>query len=179
MVLDAGGKVVPSTDCGAAPNQVPGFSLHRELALFAEAGIPNGRVIELATRVAAEVLRQDADIGTVTPGKRADLLILGADPLLDINNTRTIETIVKDGNVYAPKALLEETLLVPYTRVCRPRCIVRRHDGAHIDAEPLAGGMSGRFGTISLTVAPSPPPMTIARTGLGCARRPGWTRNPW
>ncbi len=107
MVIDAGGRVVPSTDCGAAPNQVPGFSLHRELALFAEAGIPNGRVIELATRVAAEVLRQQDDIGTVTPGKRADLLILGADPLADINNTRAIETVIKDGVSYAPQPLLD------------------------------------------------------------------------
>jgi imidazolonepropionase-like amidohydrolase len=86
---------------------VPGFSLHRELALFAEAGISNARVIELATRVAAEVLRQQDDIGTVTPGKRADLLILGADPLADINNTRTIETVIKDGVTYAPQPLLD------------------------------------------------------------------------
>ncbi|MGE0599338.1 MAG: amidohydrolase family protein [Dehalococcoidia bacterium] len=110
MVLDAGGRVVPSTDTGAAPNQVPGFALHRELALFAEAGVPNGRVLELATRVAAEVLRKDDEIGTVTPGKRADLLILGADPLADINNTRTIETVMKDGVQYAPQPLLDTAL---------------------------------------------------------------------
>jgi imidazolonepropionase-like amidohydrolase len=110
MVIDAGGKVVPSTDCGAAPNQVPGFSLHRELALFAEAGIPNARIIQLATRVAAEVLRKEDEIGTVTPGKRADLLILVADPLADINNARTIETVIKDGVRYAPQPLLDTAL---------------------------------------------------------------------
>lgn len=107
MVLDAGGRVVPSTDCGAAPNQVPGFSLHRELGLFVEAGIPNGRAIELATRVAAEVLRKKDEIGTVTAGRRADLLVLDADPLVDIANTRTIETVVKDGVGYAPQPLLD------------------------------------------------------------------------
>lgn len=107
QVIDAGGRVVPSTDCGAAPNQVPGFSLHRELALFAEAGIPNATILQLATRIAAEVLRQQHDIGTITPGKRADLLILNADPLADIHNTRTIETVIKDGAAYAPQPLLE------------------------------------------------------------------------
>jgi hypothetical protein len=110
QVLDAGGRVVPSTDCGAAPNQVPGFSLHRELALFAEAGIPNATVLQLATRVAAEVLRQDGDIGTITPGRRADLLVLAGDPLADISNTRTVETVVKDGVAYAPQPLLDRAV---------------------------------------------------------------------
>jgi hypothetical protein len=106
MALEAGGKVVPSTDCGAAPNQVPGFSLHRELALFSRAGIANGRVIELATRVAAEVLRKQDDIGTVTPGKRADLVLLDADPIADITNTRSVRRVVKDGRAYEPAPLL-------------------------------------------------------------------------
>lgn len=110
QVLDAGGRVVPSTDCGAAPNQVPGFSLHRELALFAEAGIPHATILQLATRVAAEVLRRQDDIGTITPGKRADFLILSADPLADIHNTRTIETVVKDGVAYAPQPLLDRAV---------------------------------------------------------------------
>jgi hypothetical protein len=110
QVIDAGGRVVPSTDCGAAPNQVPGFSLHRELALFAEAGIPNATTLQLATRVAAEVLRKEAEIGTITPGKRADLLILDADPLADINNTRAIRTVVKDGAVYEPQSLLDRAV---------------------------------------------------------------------
>ena len=107
MVIEAGGKVVPSTDCGAAPNQVPGFSLHRELALFAEAGIPNATILQLATRVAAEVLRQDHDFGTLTVGKRADLLLLDADPLTDIHNTRTVRTVIKDGIAFEPQPLLE------------------------------------------------------------------------
>ena len=110
MVYEAGGTVVPSTDVGAAPNQVPGFSLHRELALFAEAGIPNAAVIELATRHAARVLRKDDELGTLAPGKRADLLLLTKDPLADIHNTRAIETVVKDGVAYAPQPLLERAV---------------------------------------------------------------------
>jgi imidazolonepropionase-like amidohydrolase len=110
MVIEAGGKVVPSTDCGAAPNQVPGFSLHRELALFAEAGIANATILQLATRVAAEVLRQDHDFGTLTVGKRADLLVLDADPLTDIHNTRTVRTVIKDGIAFEPQPLLERAV---------------------------------------------------------------------
>lgn len=110
MVLEAGGRVVPSTDCGAAPNQVPGFSLHRELGLFVEAGISPARTIELATRVAAEVLRQQDEIGTVTAGKRADLVLLDADPLADIANTRTVNTVIKDGQRYEPGPLLERAV---------------------------------------------------------------------
>jgi imidazolonepropionase-like amidohydrolase len=109
-VYDAGGKLVPSTDCGAAPNQVPGFSLHRELALFAEAGIPNARVIELATRMAATVTRKQDDFGTVEPGKRADLLVLAGDPVADIHNTRKLEAIVKDGRVYHSEPLLDRVV---------------------------------------------------------------------
>jgi imidazolonepropionase-like amidohydrolase len=109
-VLEAGGKVVPSTDCGAAPNQVPGFSLHRELALFVEAGVSPARTIQLATRVAAEVLRKHDDIGTVTAGKRADLLVLDADPLADISNTRAVHTVIKDGRAYEPQPLLDRAV---------------------------------------------------------------------
>ncbi len=110
LVLESGGRVVPSTDCGAAPNQVPGFSLHRELALFAEAGVPNSRILQLATRVAAEVLRQEGDIGTIARGKRADLVILGADPLANITNTRSVERVIKDGVEYEPQPLLERAV---------------------------------------------------------------------
>jgi len=109
-VYDAGGTLAPSTDCGAAPNQVPGFSLHRELALFSEAGIPNAKVIEMATSGAAKVLRKGDDIGSIAPGKRADILVLGADPIADISNTRKVEVVMKDGRVYDPQRLLDRAV---------------------------------------------------------------------
>ncbi len=109
-VYDAGGSLVPSTDTGAAPNQVPGFALHRELALFSEAGIPNAKVIEMATSGAANVLRKQDDIGSIVPGHRADILVLGGDPIADINNTRKVEAVIKDGRVYEPQALLDRAV---------------------------------------------------------------------
>lgn len=109
-VYDAGGRLVPSTDCGAAPNQVPGFSLHRELSLFSEAGIPNAKVLELATRVAATVMRKQDDYGTIEVGKRADMLLVGGDPIADIENTRKLESIVKDGRIYDSQALLDRAV---------------------------------------------------------------------
>jgi imidazolonepropionase-like amidohydrolase len=107
MVYEASGTLVPSTDCGAAPNQVPGFSLHRELGLFSDAGIPNATVLQMATSTAARVLRRQDDLGTVTPGKRADILVLGGDPVADISNTRKVEFVLKDGAVYDPQPLLD------------------------------------------------------------------------
>jgi imidazolonepropionase-like amidohydrolase len=109
-VYDAGGSLVPSTDTGAAPNQVPGFALHRELALFSEAGIPNAKVIEMATSGAARVLRKEGEIGSITPGKRADILVLGGNPIADIANTRRVEVVIKDGRAFEPQPLLDRAV---------------------------------------------------------------------
>lgn len=103
----AGGIVVPSTDVGAAPMQVPGFSLHRELALLVEGGIANADVLAGATRVAAEVLRRDADLGTLEAGKLADLLVIDGDPLAHIEDTRRLEVVVRGGRTHEPQALLD------------------------------------------------------------------------
>jgi len=102
----AGGVIVPSTDVGAAPMQVPGFSLHRELGLLNEAGIPNAEVLRAATAVAAQVLRQSDTIGTLEPGKVADVLIVDGDPLTEIEDTRNVHTVVKDGVVFDPAEIL-------------------------------------------------------------------------
>lgn len=108
LVHEAGGVVTPSTDVGAAPNQVPGFSLHRELELFVRAGFTPLEAIHAATGQAALVVRRP-QIGTVRPGNVADLLLLSADPLADIRNTRSIETVIRSGKRYDPKMLLGES----------------------------------------------------------------------
>jgi hypothetical protein len=106
-LIDAGALVMAGTDTGALAG-IPGFTLHRELRWLVRAGMPPMTAIARATRVAAEALRRADDQGTIRPGRRADLVLLDADPLADIRNTRRIHRVVKDGRVYDPAALLAE-----------------------------------------------------------------------
>ena len=102
----AGGMVLAGTDC---PNVaiVSGFSLHRELELLVRAGLSPMEAIVAATRRPAERLGKRDVFGTVAPGRAADLLLLGADPLADIRNIRRIERVIARGVVYEPDKLLE------------------------------------------------------------------------
>ena len=93
------------------PAVVPGFSLHDELEMLAHAGLANGQVLEGATRLPAEWLGVAADRGTVEPGKRADLLLLDADPMADVANTRRIAAVI-DGGRYLSRASLAARLAV-------------------------------------------------------------------
>jgi imidazolonepropionase-like amidohydrolase len=77
---------------------VGGFSLHEELELLAGAGLTNEEALASATRLPAIWLGVDGDRGTIEVGKRADLILLDADPLLDVANTRKIKGVVLNGN---------------------------------------------------------------------------------
>jgi len=79
------------------PWVIPGVSYHQELALLAEAGIPPREILKMATHDGAEALGILSDVGTLEPGKRADLVVLSADPLADIHNTRRIERVMQGG----------------------------------------------------------------------------------
>lgn len=103
----AGGRIVSGTDTGAVRSLVPGFALHRELALLSGAGLSNTELLRAATARAAEALRRD-DLGTIAPGKRADLLLVRRDPLRDIDALREIHRVVQDGRVYDPAELLRQ-----------------------------------------------------------------------
>jgi imidazolonepropionase-like amidohydrolase len=94
---DRGVRLVAGSD---EPNPwvVPGASLHRELELLVSAGIPAQQVLQMATRNAAEALGISAQAGTVETGKIADLVVLSADPLQDIANTRAIELVLQRGH---------------------------------------------------------------------------------
>ncbi|HKG24393.1 MAG TPA: amidohydrolase family protein, partial [Thermomicrobiales bacterium] len=96
----AGARFLVGSD---APNPfvVPGASLHRELELLVEAGLPPSEVLRLATQGNATALGAQDDLGTLMPGKKADLVLLEADPLEDIRNTRRIRLIMQDGVVVA------------------------------------------------------------------------------
>ena len=106
-VHDAGVRVVGGSDT-ANPFVFPGYSMHHELELMVEAGLTPMEALVAATRRAAEMLGAEDAFGTVAPGKRADLLILGADPLEDIRNTRTLEVVIRGGEVVDRETLLAQ-----------------------------------------------------------------------
>lgn len=97
--------ITAGTDVGN-PWMTPGVSFHRELELLAKAGIPALEVLGIATRNGAEALDLLVEIGTVEEGKIADLVILTANPLDDIRNTREIEAVIKAGRWFEPKSLI-------------------------------------------------------------------------
>jgi len=93
----AGGRVVTGTD---ASNQmlVPGASEHLELELLVGAGLSPAEALAAATRDAAALLGADS-LGTLVPGKAADLVILSRDPLADIRNTRSVTRVMVRGQL--------------------------------------------------------------------------------
>ena len=93
---DAGVKYGFGTDAGP-PGRFPGFFEQWEMELMVEAGLTPSQVIQAATRSAAEFLRAK-DLGTLQPGKWADMIVLNADPLKNIRNTRTIQSVYIAGN---------------------------------------------------------------------------------
>lgn len=93
---DAGGKLMAGSDC---PEwlMLYGFTLHRELEAFAAAGLTPWQVLATATRNPHEWLGDLAEVGTLEPGKRADLVLLSADPLKSVANTQRIEAVAVRG----------------------------------------------------------------------------------
>jgi imidazolonepropionase-like amidohydrolase len=99
----AGGIVAAGTD---AVNQmlIPGYSEHQELALLVKAGLTPTAALLAATRDAARLIGADS-LGSVAPGRVADLVILTADPLANINNTRSVERIVLRGHLMSADSI--------------------------------------------------------------------------
>jgi imidazolonepropionase-like amidohydrolase len=99
LLYDAGVPLVAGTDA------LPGFALHRELELYAQAGIPPAEVLRIATLDAARLMKRDAELGSVAPGKLADLILVDGDPARRISDIRRVSLVVKGGTVYDPAAL--------------------------------------------------------------------------
>jgi imidazolonepropionase-like amidohydrolase len=102
-LFDAGIKVGFGTDSGAYANRIPGFSEHRELEDMVHAGMTPMQALVSATSTNASLLGIEGMRGTLRPGKRADLVVLAANPLDDITNTRSIVAIFHDGRSVQPK----------------------------------------------------------------------------
>ena len=91
MINDAGGVLVAGTDQSSGP------ALHRELELMADAGIPASEIIRIATLNGAIFLGKERDMGSIEEGKITDMVLLGADPTVDINNAKEILEVIKGG----------------------------------------------------------------------------------
>ncbi len=98
-LYDAGAPLLIGTDT-PNPFVTPGFSLHRELAAFEEAGIPRPVILELATHHAADFLDQSDVFGRIAPGLRADLLILDNDPREDLDTLKQPSAVIAGGSYY-------------------------------------------------------------------------------
>src|SRR5271170_2175726 len=105
----AGVPFLAGTDTAAGVHIFPGFSLHQELALFVQAGLSPMQALQTATRNPAEFMGRLADLGTVEKGKMADLVLLDANPAVDIANTRKIRAVVLAGR-YLGRADLDRML---------------------------------------------------------------------
>ena len=102
VLHESGVTIVAGTDA------LPGFALHRELELYVQAGIAPKDVLRIATLTAAQVAKRDRDLGTIEPGKLADLILVDGDPTRNISDIRRVTMVVKDGKVFRPAEIYGE-----------------------------------------------------------------------
>jgi imidazolonepropionase-like amidohydrolase len=107
LLHDSGITLLAGTD------DLPGFTLHRELEMYVQAGIPAPDALRIATLNAAKVLKRDADLGTIAPGKLADMILVDGDPARRISDIRNTDLVVKDGKVYEVNALYRSIGVLP------------------------------------------------------------------
>src|SRR5229473_3802616 len=98
----AGVPIVAGTDVG-----VPGHTLHRELELYVKAGLTPLEAIQAATITLARVMKLENEVGTIEAGKRADLIILDANPLDNISNIRKVKFVITQGRLFDSAKLWE------------------------------------------------------------------------
>jgi imidazolonepropionase-like amidohydrolase len=99
---DAGVPIAFGTDSGANPERIAGWGEHHELELMVGAGLSPMDAIVAATKTSAALIKA-GDRGTLEVGKRADFLVLAADPTADIRNTRQLVTVWHNGKEIEPR----------------------------------------------------------------------------
>jgi imidazolonepropionase-like amidohydrolase len=97
----------------AGTDSMAGFALHRELELDVQAGIPPNQVLQNATLNAARIMSLDKDLGSIAPGKLADLVLVDGNPTVNISDIRKTALVVKDGVLYNPAELYSELGVKP------------------------------------------------------------------
>ena len=106
----AGVPIVAGTD------EMAGFTLQRELELYVQAGMTPGEALQTATWNAAKVAGVLEDRGSVTPGKRADLILVDGDPTADIAAIRNVATVLKGDTLYYPAEIHQSLGVAPFVK---------------------------------------------------------------
>jgi hypothetical protein len=103
-LLDAGVPLMSGTDAGNI-GPIAGFAIHEELAEFVRSGLTPFQALQTATVNPARYFGRSAEFGSIAPGQRADLVLLSANPLWDIGNTRQIAGVMLHGRWFDQNAL--------------------------------------------------------------------------
>lgn len=108
LLHDQGIQLLPGTDDGT------GFTVHREIELYARAGIPPATALRLATLDAARYLGLEHDTGTIERGKYADFLLVPGDPLQDLRTIKRARLVMKGGTLYYPAEIYDALSIRPF-----------------------------------------------------------------
>lgn len=98
----------------AGTDELPGFTLQRELELYVQAGLTPAQVLQVATWNGAKYTRTLEDAGSIAPGKRADLVLVDGDPTTDIAAVRRLALVIKGGQAYYPAEIHEALGIAPF-----------------------------------------------------------------
>ncbi|HJQ09921.1 MAG TPA: amidohydrolase family protein, partial [Gemmatimonadaceae bacterium] len=96
---NAGVRILAGTDVGPYGPMIPGFSLHDELERLVADGLSPAEALRAATINPARFFGAADTLGTIAPGKRADLVLLDANPLTNIRNVRRINAVIVNGTL--------------------------------------------------------------------------------
>ena len=102
-IVTSGGRITAGSDAPLVPY---GLGLHTELEYLVEAGLTPYQALQTAMVNAAEALGVGDEIGTIEPGKLADLVFVGGDPTRDIKNARDVRAVMRGGRYYDLPTLL-------------------------------------------------------------------------
>ena len=191
MFVDAGGPLIPGSDSN--PVKVPGINLFHEMMIFVEAGVTPMQIIQGATKWSAELLDKGDELGTIEAGKVADIIIVNEDPLQNIENLRSLDSVVFNGRRvelgytagYNPVFRVESELNPPVSRLMwvkafRPFAFEGR--GGRFNGRPPVGpgqplpnpveSPQPAIETIApLSVEAGSPTTTLTLTGFNFVRR--------
>jgi imidazolonepropionase-like amidohydrolase len=111
-----GVQMIAGSDVGGSGWEIPGFALHEEFDQLAAAGLTPLRILQMATINAAEFLGRTATIGTVEPGKDADIVLLSANPVENVAHLHNIAGVVRAGRYFSPERLTATIEAIAETR---------------------------------------------------------------